>query len=73
MAVAPIINSHFPQIDVDIFNYISNVLTNGQDDFESIDEVFESIGEILLNVSDGKRTEDDVRSICGKFLAALNQ
>lgn len=71
MAVTDIINSNFPSIESTIFDYVSSVLNNGKEDFESLDEVYESVGEILLDISDGKKSEDDIKTICEELYEAL--
>lgn len=70
------IKSTFPLIDDDLKQYVEgkieiflflkliwsvlDVLVNGVDDFESSDEVFEAIGEVLQEISRDK-TESDIR------------
>ena len=71
MAVTDIINSNFPSIESTIFDYVSSVLKNGKEDFDSLDEVYESVGEILLDISDGKKSEDDIKDICEQLYEAL--
>ena len=70
MAVGAIIQQHFPEMDSDIFNYVSSVLVDPTD-FDSSDDIFESVGEILLDIS-GK-TEKDVKQICDKLLKAMKR
>lgn len=70
--IKDIIQKNFPSIDSDIFTYLQSVLDNGKDDFESMEEVFESVGEILLDVSEGK-DEQDIRNICQQFFDHLSR
>ena len=56
-----------------IFDYVSSVLENGKSDFESHHDVYESVGEILLNVSNGEKTEQDVLQICQQILDAYER
>lgn len=71
MAVTDIINSNFPSIESTIFDYVSSVLKNGKEDFDSLDEVYESVGEILLDISDGQKSEEDIKLICEELYEAL--
>lgn len=71
MAVAPLIKKNFPQIDKDIFDYVSNVLANGSEDFVTADDVFESVGELLLDVSD--KSEEDILRFCQTLLQTLHK
>ena len=40
------------------------------EDFETSDEIYEAVGEILHEV-DGDRTEDEIRLLCTKFHSIL--
>jgi ATP-binding cassette, subfamily F, member 3 len=46
------------------------VLSQSSEDFESSEEIYEAIGEILHEVSSNK-TEDEIRSLCGRFALIL--
>ena len=59
-----IIRKNFPSIDSDIISYLDSVFDNAKDDFESTEEIFESVGEILMDVCQGEKNEDEVRKIC---------
>lgn len=65
--ISTILAGSFPGIDTSIAQYVESVLENEKDDFDSRDDVFEAIGEILLDVSDGSRTESDILDICQQF------
>jgi ATP-binding cassette, subfamily F, member 3 len=49
--------------------YFSGVLSSG-DDFETSDEIFEAVGDILREVAEDK-TDEDIRSLCDKFHSIL--
>lgn len=40
------------------------------DDFETSDEIFEAVGDILREVAEDK-SDDDIRSLCDKFHSIL--
>ena len=71
MAINELIEEHFPKIEKTIFDYVASVLENGKADFRSVDDVFESVGEILLDVSgETKNSEEEVMQFCKKILKA---
>lgn len=71
MAINEIIDQHFPKIEKTIFEYVSNVLENGKADFRSVDDVFESVGEVLLDVAGEKQSsEQEVLQFCQEVLNA---
>ncbi|KAJ8256855.1 hypothetical protein COCON_G00190070 [Conger conger] len=66
-----ILKSEFPEIDTEVFDYITGVLACGGADFEDGDEVFEAIGGVLQEVSADCKNEDDVRDICLQMFNTL--
>ncbi|KAI4879161.1 hypothetical protein NFI96_025519 [Prochilodus magdalenae] len=65
-----ILKSEFPEIDTEVFDYITGVLDSGGSDFEDGEEVFDAIGGVLQEVAADKN-EDDVRSICLQLFSTL--
>ena len=61
-----LLRSSFPKIDDDICSYIGSVLETSGDDFESYDDLFEAVGEVLQEVDDEKN-EEDIKKICDKM------
>lgn len=49
---------------------ISGVLSQSSEEFDSSEDIYEAIGEILHEVSSNK-TEDEIRNLCDKFHAIL--
>ncbi|KAL1137978.1 hypothetical protein AAG570_009673 [Ranatra chinensis] len=47
--------------------YVEGVLSNGIEDFEDSDDLYDAIGGILHEVAEG-RSVDDIRDICDKLL-----
>lgn len=45
-------------------------MSNGADEFEDGDEIYEAIGEVLHEISQDK-TENDVKDICERLLGIL--
>lgn len=41
------------------------------EDFDSSDEIYEAIGEILHEIAAADKTEDDIRLLCSKFHTIL--
>uniref|UniRef100_A0A3B5M5W2 Uncharacterized protein n=1 Tax=Xiphophorus couchianus TaxID=32473 RepID=A0A3B5M5W2_9TELE len=58
-----ILKREFPEIDTELFDYITGVLDSGASDFEDGEEVFDAIGGVLQDVSADSKNEDDVRDI----------
>uniref|UniRef100_A0AAR2M691 ATP-binding cassette sub-family F member 3 n=1 Tax=Pygocentrus nattereri TaxID=42514 RepID=A0AAR2M691_PYGNA len=65
-----ILKSEFPEIDTEVFDYITGVLDSGGSDFEDGEEVFDAVGGVLQEVAADKN-EDDVRSICLQLFNTL--
>lgn len=64
-----ILKNEFPQIDSELFDYITAVLDSGGSDFEDGEEVFDAIGDVLQEVGD--KNEDDIRKICFQMFNTL--
>ena len=58
-----LIREKYPGIDNDIQQYLETVLASTCEDMNSIEDIFDGIGEILLDV-DQSKTEDEVRDLC---------
>jgi len=65
-----LIKAAFPKINDDIYNYVESVLETSADDFESTDDLYEAIGEVLHEMEKNK-TEEDVRDVCNQILKLL--
>lgn len=46
---------------------LAGILSNGKDEFEDVNEIYEAIGEVLHEVSQEK-TESDIKDICERLL-----
>uniref|UniRef100_UPI003AAF8042 ATP-binding cassette sub-family F member 3-like n=1 Tax=Centroberyx gerrardi TaxID=166262 RepID=UPI003AAF8042 len=66
-----ILKSEFPEIDTEVFDYITGVLDSGGADFEDEEEVYDAIGGVLQGVSTDSKNEDDVREICLQMFNTL--
>lgn len=53
----------FPSMDEELCNYVEGILESSVDDFNCSDQIFEAIGEFLLQ-SDDTKSETDIKSIC---------
>ena len=62
-ACSDLIKTTFPNIDEDILNYVEGVLESTCEDLETVDDVYDGIGEVLMDM-DQDKTEDEVRKIC---------
>ncbi|XP_051983852.1 ATP-binding cassette sub-family F member 3 [Xyrauchen texanus] len=68
-AYVDILKNEFPQIDSELFDYITGVLGSGGSDFEDAEDVFDAIGGFLQDVGD--KNEDDIREICFQMFSSL--
>uniref|UniRef100_A0A3Q3W7B7 ATP-binding cassette sub-family F member 3 n=1 Tax=Mola mola TaxID=94237 RepID=A0A3Q3W7B7_MOLML len=66
-----ILKSEFPEIDSELFDYITGVLDSGGADFEDGEEVYDAIGGVLQEVSADRKNEDHVREICFQMFNTL--
>ncbi|XP_068172766.1 ATP-binding cassette sub-family F member 3 [Antennarius striatus] len=67
-----ILKSEFPEIDAELFDYITGVLDSGGADFEDGEEVYDAIGGVLQQVSSDRKNEEDVRDICLQMFNSLH-
>ncbi|EDW79219.1 uncharacterized protein Dwil_GK25825 [Drosophila willistoni] len=65
-----ILQREFPAMDTELLDYIGGVLTGGDEEFETGDDIFDAVGDILQSV-DGERSEDSIRGICEEFLQIM--
>ena len=54
-----------------IYTFLTGILEHDTGDFETVDDLYEAIGDMLLEV-DGKG-EDDIREICDRLMEVLNR
>ena len=50
-----LLKTSFPNIDEDVCSYIESVLETSSDDFESCDDLFEAVGEVLQEMDEDKK------------------
>ncbi|XP_005996813.3 ATP-binding cassette sub-family F member 3 [Latimeria chalumnae] len=70
-AYVEILSREFPGLDTEVFNYVTGVLDSGSGDFESVDDLFDAVGEVLCEMSGDSKNEDDIREICQKMFNTL--
>uniref|UniRef100_A0A673W1H5 ATP-binding cassette sub-family F member 3 n=1 Tax=Salmo trutta TaxID=8032 RepID=A0A673W1H5_SALTR len=66
-----ILKSEFPEIDTEVFEYITGVLDCGGAEFEDGEEVYDAIGGLLQGSSADCKNEDDIRDICLQMFNTL--
>ncbi|KAM4693782.1 ATP-binding cassette sub-family F member 3 [Discoglossus pictus] len=66
-----ILRSEFPQLDTELFQYVTDVLDSGRADFESENDLFEAVGELLQDVSGDSKDDEDIRDICNRIYSTL--
>ncbi|KAB1283292.1 ATP-binding cassette sub-family F member 3 [Camelus dromedarius] len=68
---AEILRSEFPEIDVQVFDYVTGVLHSGSADFESVDDLVEAVGELLQEVSGDSKDDAAIRAVCQRMYNTL--
>ncbi|XP_020671424.2 ATP-binding cassette sub-family F member 3 isoform X2 [Pogona vitticeps] len=69
---ADILRREFPELDGEMFDYVTGVLHSGSSDFESVDDLFEAVGELLQDVSRDSKDDEDIRAICQRMYNTLH-
>ncbi|XP_015282380.1 PREDICTED: ATP-binding cassette sub-family F member 3 [Gekko japonicus] len=69
---AEILRREFPELDGEMFDYVTGVLHSGSSDFESVDDLFEAVGELLQDVSRDSKDDEDIRAICQQMYNTLH-
>lgn len=70
-AVEDVLSDAFPDIDEDLFDYLEGVLDGGKEDFTTCDEVYDAVGEMLLQIAGDTKDEDEIREICARLLHVM--
>ncbi|XP_010591116.1 ATP-binding cassette sub-family F member 3 isoform X1 [Loxodonta africana] len=68
---AEILRSEFPEIDGQVFDYVTGVLHSGSADFESVDDLVEAVGELLQEVSADSKDDAGIRAVCQRMYNTL--
>ncbi|KAM9279197.1 ATP-binding cassette sub-family F member 3 isoform 2-T2 [Morus bassanus] len=68
---ADILRSEFPDLDGEVFAYVTGILQGGGADFESVDELVEAVGELLREVSQDAKDDGAIREICQRLFNTL--
>ncbi|KAM5164394.1 ATP-binding cassette sub-family F member 3 [Mantella aurantiaca] len=66
-----ILRNEFPQLDTELFQYVTDVLDSGRSDFESENDLFEAVGELLQDVSGDTKDDDDIKDICQRMYRTM--
>lgn len=61
-ACTKLIKAEFPSMDLETIQYIEGILTGSADDFESGDDLYDAIGDLLHEIA-VEKDEDDVRYV----------
>ncbi|NXL04699.1 ABCF3 protein, partial [Mesembrinibis cayennensis] len=68
---ADILRSEFPDLDGEVFAYVTGILHGSGADFESVDELVEAVGELLREVSQDAKDDGAIREICQRLFNTL--
>ncbi len=47
------------------------MIETNKEEFETTEDVFDALGAILIDLSDGEKTENDINSLCTTFFNIL--
>ncbi|XP_058044430.1 ATP-binding cassette sub-family F member 3 [Ahaetulla prasina] len=72
VSCAEILRREFPELDGEMFEYVTGVLHSGSSDFETVDDLFEAVGELLQDVSRDSKDDVDIRAICQRMFNTLH-
>ncbi|KAI9588334.1 ATP-binding cassette sub-family F member 3 [Glossina fuscipes] len=61
-----ILRKEFPAMDNELKEYVEGVLAGSLDDFESCDDIYDAVGDILQSIN-SEKTEDNIRDLCSQF------
>ncbi|KAF4796083.1 ATP-binding cassette sub-family F member 3 [Turdus rufiventris] len=68
---ADILRSEFPDLDGELFAYVTGILHGSGADFESVEELEEAVGELLREVSQDSKDDGAIREICQRLFNTL--
>ncbi|XP_063263986.1 ATP-binding cassette sub-family F member 3 isoform X2 [Prinia subflava] len=68
---ADILRSEFPDLDGELFAYVTGILHGSGADFESVEELEEAVGELLREVSQDTKDDGAIREICQRLFNTL--
>ncbi|CAD7005001.1 ATP-binding cassette sub-family F member 3 [Ceratitis capitata] len=67
-----ILQREFPAIDNELKDYVEGVLSGSLEDFETCDDIYDAVGDILQSIN-LEKTEDDIRELCEEFLNIIKK
>ncbi|NXY47541.1 ABCF3 protein, partial [Ceuthmochares aereus] len=68
---AEILRSEFPDLDGEVFAYVTGILRGGAAELESVDELVEAVGELLREASPDGKDDGAIREICQRLFNTL--
>jgi len=66
-----IISGAFPNIDQEITDYVNSVLEDGEEEFDTSDDLYDVIG-VMLQQADDNISEEDMRELCDRLHGMLH-
>lgn len=61
-----LLRKEFPALDNELKEYVEGVLAGSLDDFETCDDIYDAVGDILQSISIEK-SDDNIRDLCSQF------
>ncbi|KAM7355059.1 ATP-binding cassette sub-family F member 3 [Cochliomyia hominivorax] len=61
-----LLRKEFPAMDNELKDYVEGVLAGSIDDFETCDDIYDAVGDILQSIS-AEKSEENIRDLCTQF------
>ncbi|XP_078523216.1 ATP-binding cassette sub-family F member 3 [Lissotriton helveticus] len=70
-SIVDILSDEFPGLDSEVLQYVTGILSSSSSDFESEDDLFEAVGDLLQDVSRDVKDDVDIRDVCQRMYNIL--
>ncbi|KAJ1087433.1 hypothetical protein NDU88_000605 [Pleurodeles waltl] len=70
-SIVEILSNEFPGLDSEVLQYVTGILSSSSSDFESEEDLFEAVGDLLQDVSRDVKDDVDIRDVCQRMYNIL--
>lgn len=70
-SIVEILRDEFPGLDSEVLQYVTGILSSSSSDFESEEDLFEAVGDLLQDVSRDVKDDVDIRDVCQRMYNIL--
>ncbi|XP_069474926.1 ATP-binding cassette sub-family F member 3 [Ambystoma mexicanum] len=71
-SIGEILSSEFPGLDSEVVQYVTGILSSSSADIESVEDLFEAVGDLLQDVSRDSKDDVDIQNICQRMYNILH-